>query len=130
MAISYRTRMRSTWNSLQGHLMNYKIDNTNSALTPSLNKLSKDPLFPLGFVCATPAALDVLDRNGVNASPYFARHQHGDFGTLCPENIEQNRLSIKHGMRILSAYKIGEDRIYIITEADRSVTTLLLTSEY
>ncbi|ASU41349.1 hypothetical protein hmeg3_09710 [Herbaspirillum sp. meg3] len=96
----------------------------------SLTKLSKEPLFPLGLVCATPAALDLLDHNGVNATPYFSRHQHGDYGTLCAEDIEQNRLSIQHEMRILSAYEIGKDRIYIITEADRSVTTMLLTGEY
>jgi len=49
---------------------------------------------------------------------------------LCAEDVEQNRLSIQHAMRVLSAYEIGKDRIYIITEADRSVTTMLLTSEY
>lgn len=110
--------------------MNKKTETNNSTVVHSLTKLSKEPLFPLGLVCATPAALDLLDYNGVNATPYFSRHQNGDFGTLCAEDIKQNQLSIQHGMRILSAYEIGKDRIYIITEADRSVTTMLLTSEY
>jgi hypothetical protein len=112
--------------------MNNRTNNTNSAavhfMAASLQP--KTPLFPLGAICATPAALDLLDRNGINASPYFARHQHGDYGAVCADDVEQNRLSIEQGMRILSAYEIGKDRIYIITEANRSVTTMLLTSEY
>jgi hypothetical protein len=112
--------------------MSNKTNNTNSATVHSIaaSLQPKKPLFPLGAICATPAALDLLDRNGVNASPYFERHQHGDYGTVCADDVEQNRLSIERGMRILSAYEIGGDRIYIITEADRSVTTMLLTSEY
>jgi hypothetical protein len=110
-------------------------DRTNNSKSATVHFMAatlqlKTPLFPLGAICATPAALDLLDRNGVNASPYFARHQRGDYGTVCADDVEQNRLSIEQGMRILSAYEIGRDRIYILTEADHSVTTMLLSSEY
>lgn len=87
-------------------------------------------LFPLGAVVATPGALDLLDRNGINATTYLTRHQRGDFGTVCPSDVQENLFAADHGSRILSAYDIGKERLWIITEADRSVTTLLLPSEY
>ena len=91
---------------------------------------SNSLLFPLGQLVATPGALDLLDRTGTNASTLLNRHQTGDFGDLCPEDIQENKQSIDNGFRILSSYKIGGTKIWIITEADRSVTTLLLPSEY
>jgi len=90
----------------------------------------KSPLFRLGAVVATPGALDLLDRAGINVTPFLVRHQCGDFGTLSADDIRENLLSIERGSRILSAYEIGSERIWIITEADRSSTTMLLPSEY
>jgi len=87
-------------------------------------------LFPLGAVVATPGALDLLDRNGINATTYLARHQCGDFGTLCLADVQENLFAADHGLRILSGYDIGKERLWIITEADRSSSTLLLPSEY
>jgi hypothetical protein len=93
-------------------------------------KLQSTQLFPLGFVVATPGALDLLDRNGINATTYLVRHQHGDFGTVCPSDVQENLFAADHGLRILSGYDIGKERLWIITEADRSATTLLLPAEY
>lgn len=87
-------------------------------------------LFPLGAVIATPGALDLLDRNGVNATTYLIRHQCGDFGTLCPADAQENMFAVNRRLRILSSYDIGAGMLWIITEADRSATTLLLPSEY
>lgn len=87
-------------------------------------------LFPLGLVVATPGTLDLLDRNGINATNYLVRHQCGDFGTLSPSDVAENLFAVDHGLRILSGYDIGKERLWIITEADRSATTLLLPSEY
>lgn len=111
--------------------MSKKIS-TESATVYFLTKTvqRKSPLFALGAVVATPGALDLLDRNGINATPFLARHQYGDFGTLCAEDIQENLLSIERGLRILSAYDIGNERLWVITEADRSSTTLLLPVEY
>ena len=86
--------------------------------------------FPLGHLVATPGALDLLDRMAVNASELLQRHQRGDWGDVPPEDAVENELSIVNGNRILSSYTVGGERIWIITEADRSSTTLLLPEEY
>ncbi|NRR29045.1 hypothetical protein HSX11_02500 [Oxalobacteraceae bacterium] len=87
-------------------------------------------MFSLGAVVATPGALDLLDRNGVNATVYLRRHQHGDFGTVCASDVQENMYAANHGLRILSSYEIRDEKLWIVTEADRTATTLLLPSEY
>lgn len=91
---------------------------------------SKIICFPLGKIVATPGALALLDRGAVNAASLIQRHQSGDWGNVPPEDAEENDASVVNGNRILSSYPIGEDRLWIITEADRSSTTLLLPDEY
>jgi len=86
--------------------------------------------FPLGQIVATPGALALLDRGGVNAAELIRQHQSGDWGNVPPEDAEENELAIVQGYRILSSYLIAEERIWVITEADRSSTTLLLPEEY
>jgi hypothetical protein len=92
--------------------------------------LNASPLFPLGAVVATRGALDLLDRAGINATAYLTRHQRGDFGTLAPSDIQENHFAVNRRLRIFSAYDVGSERLWIITEADRSVTTLLLPEDY
>ena len=58
------------------------------------------------------------------------RHASGDWGDLCPEDTLANDTALREGGRLFSAYGQGEQRIWIITEADRSVTTVLLPSDY
>ena len=67
---------------------------------------------------------------GFNPAPYLARHLAGDWGDLCEEDKAENELSLKEGFRLLSAYETEIGKIWIITEADRSVTTILFPSEY
>jgi hypothetical protein len=90
------------------------------------------PLFPLGQVVATPGAIDVLDRTGINVTTLLQRHQNGDFGSLCAADVRLNLEAIVVGLRILSCYEIGVSRelVWIITERDRSVSTVLLPGEY
>ena len=96
-----------------------------------INCHQSEPLFPLGQVVATPGALAVLDQAAVNAAELLQRHLFGDWGNVPIEDAEENIRSVGSGWRILSSYQVGEDdRIWIITEADRSVTTLLLPDEY
>jgi len=104
-----------------------KSINRNLALPEHL----KPPLFLLGRIVATPGALAIFHEN-VEASfnHYIYRHLSGDWGDLCKEDNLANNEAYLHGGRILSAYFIGENKIWIITEADRSVTTILLPSEY
>lgn len=91
---------------------------------------STNKLFCLGQVVATPAALSLLDEHNKTPSEFLRRHQSGDWGELCKEDQQANDSALKHGDRIFSAYKIDDEKVWIITEADRSSTTLLLPSEY
>ncbi len=86
-------------------------------------------LFTMGQLLATPGALEAI--NGASFWPYIKRHSQGDWGEIGPEDKAENELSIKHGFRLLSAYNLPEGgRIWIITEADRSATTILTPEEY
>ena len=87
--------------------------------------------FPLGRVVATPGALEVLEKTGISAYRLLARHQAGDWGELSAEDVRENEASLVHGWRLLSAYPLSNrEKVWIITEADRSITTLLLPEEY
>lgn len=96
------------------------------------------PLFPLGQIVATPGALDASRYPG-QFLELLARHVRGDWGRVDPEDAEANTFAVTQGDRILSAYPIdpglpcagyGENCVWIITEADRSVTTILLPDDY
>ena len=86
---------------------------------------------PLGQVVATPGALSALTEAGIHPFTLLSRHQRGDWGDLGGEDKHSNDLAVAGEERVLSAYTLmtGE-RIWIITEWDRSATTLLLPSEY
>lgn len=87
--------------------------------------------FALGQVVATPGALDALIKLDIKPLELIHRHVTGDWGDLCAEDRHQNLFAIRSGLRIFSSYKISaETKIWIITEADRSSTTLLLPDEY
>ncbi len=89
------------------------------------------PRFPPGRIVATPGALRALEQANQNPFGFLERHQAGDWGELCEEEKRENELSVHNGCRILSAYRTRNDvKMWIITEADRSVTTLLLPHEY
>ena len=91
----------------------------------------KKPLFELGQVVATPGALAALERAHQAAVEFLARHGSGDWGEVPEEDKKENEVSLLNGTRILSAYRtiLGE-RLWILTEADRSITTILLPEEY
>jgi hypothetical protein len=86
--------------------------------------------FKIGAVVATPAAMEVLTEEGVFFLHLVARHVRGDFGNVCPDDAEANREAIVNGSRILSSYPVGNQDVWVITEADRTVTTILLPSDY
>ena len=96
-----------------------------------MNPLTTMSLFPPGRIVATPGALALLEKVKKSPSEFLSRHLRGDWGELCQDDKTENELSLKHGFRLLSSYPITDsDTLWIITEADRSVTTLLLPSEY
>lgn len=89
------------------------------------------PLFPLGRLLITPGAQTALAQAGRSPSDFVRRHHCGDFGDLDEEDLAANRAALHYGTRLLSSYVIDEDcTLWIITEADRSATTLLLPEEY
>jgi hypothetical protein len=88
-------------------------------------------LFPLGQVVATPGALDALQEAGQHPLELLRRHQAGDWGDLSEEDKAENEFSVDKELRIFSAYILTTGvKIWVITEADRSYTTLLLPAEY
>ena len=92
---------------------------------------SPEPLFSLGQVVATPGALEILKIAKQDPLILLSRHVTGDWGDLDEEDQQENELSVEEGLRILSAYAIPTGvKVWIITEADRSSTTILLPSEY
>jgi len=89
------------------------------------------PKFSLGRIVATPGALDTVQQANQNPFEFIRRHQSGDWGELCAEDKRENEFSVGNGLIIISAYRTLHDvKVWIITEADRSVTTLLLPHEY
>jgi len=88
-------------------------------------------LFPLGRLVATPGALVLIRSAGEDLLPMLLeRHQSGDWGDVLPEDARENEFSVRHGFRIVSSYRVAGERLWVITERDRSATTLLLPSEY
>lgn len=88
-------------------------------------------LFPLGETVMTNGAKEALAESNQLPNEFLAKHQAGDWGLAGKEDGQENDLSVKEGFRILSAYKtVKGEKIWIITEADRSSTTILLPSEY
>ncbi len=88
-------------------------------------------LFPLGDVVATPAAIQALAAAGSNPWLLVARHVRGDWGDLDEHDASMNVLAWLDGGRIFSAYNVGDSlRVWVITEADRSATTILLPEDY
>ena len=93
--------------------------------------LITNPLFLLGDVVATPGAIDAMQSLNITPQQLLQLHVSGDWGSVDPEDAKVNDAAVHNGERILSSYRIGEHtRIWVITEWDRSVTTLLLPSEY
>jgi len=101
-------------------------------------KVSDRPLFSLGQLVATPGALETMEKFQTLPLTLIRRHVRGDFGDLCAADQEENWLAIEHGFRVFSAYeltrldsgRIETEKLWVITECDRSVTTVLCPSEY
>lgn len=89
-------------------------------------------LFDLGRVVGTPGAVVALIENDVDPTEIAMRHAMGFWGDLDPEDRAANERALDHGGRIFSAYTLAstQARLWVITEADRSVTTFLLPEEY
>ncbi len=86
-------------------------------------------LFPTGRLVATPTVLDTIPKPELLAA--FQRHMRGDWGEVCAEDRRANDLAVQNGERLLSVYRSEAGiKFWIITEADRSATTILLPEDY
>ncbi len=92
----------------------------------------QEPLFPLGMTVITRTAFECLMHAGQDPVEFLSRHAAGDWGEIEEEDKEQNDLSVQMGLRTLySIYTLETgEKVWIITEADRSTTTILLPFEY
>lgn len=96
-----------------------------------LRHLVSRPLFSLGKTVSTPAAIEALTDAKQQAWEFLHRHEYGDWGDVCADDWQENELSLQEGFRLLSSYQTTNGtRLWVITEADRSVTTILLSEEY
>ena len=94
-------------------------------------KSNESMTLALGRVLATPGALAALAEAEQGYLEFLSRHVNGDWGEVDSSDAAENELSLKEGFRILSAYRLTTGvKIWIITEADRSTTTVLLPEEY
>ena len=92
--------------------------------------MTKHSLFALGQVVSTRNALAFAEKEKIDLMALLIRHQQGDWGDVCEEDRESNEAALTMQSRIMSNYRFAEDSIWMITEADRSVTTILLPSDY
>lgn len=99
---------------------------------PSIINLRPDkPLFRLGTLVATRGATEMLKERQLSPFDFIARHWQGDWGDLCVDDCRANETAMREGTRLMSSYRIDDETtLWIITEADRSATTLLLPEEY
>lgn len=93
--------------------------------------MTTTPKFPLGRTVATPAALEAIADSGQEPAFFLDKHVQGDWGDVDSEDRQANENALAEGERLLSAYRtLKGTRLWIITEADRSATTILLPDEY
>lgn len=89
------------------------------------------PLFPTGRLLITPGAKEALDDHPATTRALLTRHVSGDWSEMSAEDQAENQFSVPRRLRVFSAYSLADEtRLWIITEADRSTTTILLPSEY
>jgi hypothetical protein len=96
------------------------------------NRQASVTRFALGQTFITPGAEEALLIAGQTEIEFLRRHMSCDWGSkLSDKDVQENELSLKEGFRLLSAYRTAKgQKLWIITEADRSATTILLPSEY
>lgn len=96
-----------------------------------MSSYANGPRFPMGRPFITPGAQEALEAAGISGVVLLARHIHGDWGDLSVEDQAENELALLTGRRVLSSYDLPDGgKVWIITEADRSITTILLPGDY
>jgi hypothetical protein len=97
----------------------------------TITKTENKVLFPLGQTVMTHGAKEALEESNQMPNEFIRLHQSGNWGIVGVEDAQENEFSLKNGFRLLSAYLTAKgEKLWVITEADRSVTTILLPEEY
>lgn len=104
----------------------------NQSITGNDTDTTVSPIrFTLGRSFMTPGAIEALEEAGQSPQEFISRHARLEQGELSTEDYKENLFSVDKHLRIFSAYKTTQGvKLWVITEADRSVTTILLPSEY
>jgi hypothetical protein len=97
---------------------------------PAEDYVPQNSPFKLGRTLITPGAQAYLEKEGVDPASLLDRHHSGDWGIVDAEDKAANDRALIHGERLLSAYPVGDGKVWVITEWDRSATTILLPEEY
>jgi hypothetical protein len=120
-------------------------DRTELPEKPPVVIITNNARFAVGQLAATPGALALLEQHNIGVAALVNRHIHSSWGDVCAEDADSNELAIEHGNRVMSVYRLVDAQqlastpvakrndlptVWVITESDRSVTTLLLPSEY
>jgi hypothetical protein len=120
-------------------------DHTELPEKPPVVIITNSARFTVGQLAATPGALALLEQHNIGVAALVNRHIHGSWGDICADDAHTNELAIEHGNRVMSVYRLVDAQrlaltpvakrndlptVWVITESDRSVTTLLLPSEY
>jgi len=116
------------WREIAADFLEDFLPQATNDASPKLAERA-EPRFPLGKIALTRGALKELANGAVRTA--LERHLRGDWGLVCAEDAQENELSLREGFRLLSVYEDSEGtRFWVITEADRSSTTILLPDEY
>jgi len=99
-------------------------------MQPHNNQNPNKALFPLGQIVATPSAISLLKKLSTDPRELLIKHATGDWTEMEQEDQESNESAIQHACRVFSAYTLSDNKFWVITEADRSSTTVLLPEEY
>jgi hypothetical protein len=103
----------------------------NPSITTNANSTPSPVRFQLGRIFATPGAIEALEESGESAQEFINRHARLERGELSDEDHKENLFSVNKSLRIFSAFKTAKGvKIWVITEATREMTTILLPSEY
>lgn len=112
-------------------LRHHQDEHPNHIALEHLNLSFHRPRFNLGRLVATPGALAALEATGEAPAAFISRHVNGDWGDLSDDDRKENELSVGRHLRVFSAYHLSDGtKVWVITEADRSATTILLPDEY
>lgn len=95
-----------------------------------MKKATEHLRFELGKIVVTTAVFEHMERHGIDSAEFLIRHGHGDWGDIPPEDVAENEFAVACRLRLFSSYLIGGERVWVIAEASREVTTLLFPSEY